>query len=195
MDKAQPEELMQATIYKHRPLIMLTGYSKIDLDGLDDNTKLFELFWTWQKCNLTSEGSMTNLIQVIHNGQAVEVSDGTFKDQAGAAAWMIEGCMAEDRLWGTGLTLGQPEDQSACWSKLFGLWSILASLKQLVASHNIEHGQVTIACDGNGTLKKAQQEHLTEPSEAHYNLISAIQNLQREIPLMLKFEHIKGHQD
>ncbi len=133
---------------------------------------------------------MANLIQVIQDGQAMAVSDGMFKDQAGAVVWMIEGCTAADHLWGTGLTLGQLEDQSVYQSKLFGLWSILASLKQLVETHHIKYGQVTIACNGKAALKQAQQD-----SEAHYDLISTIQNLQTVIPLMLKFEHVKGHQD
>jgi len=138
---------------------------------------------------------MDHLIQAIQDGQAMAVSNGMFKDQAGAAAWTIEGRTATDRLWGTGLTLGQLEDQSVYQSKLFGLWSILASLKQLVETHHIKYGQVTIACDSKAALKKAQQEYPTEPSEAHYDLISAIQNLRKVIPLTLKFEHIKGHQD
>jgi len=138
---------------------------------------------------------MADLIQAIYNGQAVTVSNGSFKDQARAATWMIEGQMAEHQLLGTGLTPGHPEDQSAYWSELFGLWGILASLKQFADTHNIGHGQVTIACNSQSALKKAQQDYPTEPGKAHYDLISTIQNLQWVIPIKLRFEHIKGHQD
>jgi len=176
-DNAQQIELLHMTIYKHGQLITLSGYGKIEKFGPGVSNNLFKPFWTWQKCNLRSEGQMMNLIQAIHDGQAMAVSNSTFKDQAGAVVWMIEGHTAVDCLWGTGLTPGQLEDQSVYWSELFGLWSILASLKQLVESHNITYGQLTIACDGKAALKKAQQEYLTEPSKAHYDLISAIRNL------------------
>jgi len=40
--------------------------------------------------------------------------------------------------------------------------------------HQIVEGQVTVACDGLLALCKAQANHLTEPAEAHYNLILVI---------------------
>ncbi len=98
-------------------------------------------------------------------------------------------------LLGTGHTPGNPEDQSAYHSELFGLWGILASLKQLSDRHHITQGQVTIACDGLSALKKAQAEYPSEPGEAHYDLISAIRNLCDRLPIKLNFEHVKGHQD
>jgi len=62
----------------------------------DHNDQLFETFWTQQKCPLRSEGQMAHLIQAIQEGQTMAVSDGTFKDQAGAAAWTIEGRTADN---------------------------------------------------------------------------------------------------
>jgi len=78
---------------------------------------------------------------------------------------------------------------------LFSLWGILASLKQFSNTHNIRQGQVTIACNGQSALKKAKQDYPTQPSKSHYDLINAIRNLQWAIPIKLRFEHVKGHQD
>jgi len=111
------------------------------------------------------------------------------------AAWTIKGKTAENRLLGTGHTPGNLEDQSAYRSELFGLWGILASLKQLVDRHHLTQGQITIACDGLSALRKAQAKYPTEPEEVHYDLISAIRNLRDQLPIQLTFEHVKGHQD
>jgi len=110
---------MQATVYKHGQLITLMGYGRIDPEKQANQIYTFKPFWTRWKCHLMTEENMADLIQAIYNGQAVAVSDGTFKDQAGAVAWMIEGHMAEHQLLGTGLTPGHPDDQSAYWSELF----------------------------------------------------------------------------
>ncbi len=61
--------------------------------------------------------------------------------------------------------------------------------------HQIVEGQVTVTCDGLLALHKAQANHLTEPLEAHYDLISVIRELQHSLPIHLVFQHVKGHQD
>jgi len=94
------------------------------------------------------------VIHAVLSGTAFLVSDGSFKDRAGAAAWMIKGAMAANRIVGNGLTPGEPEDQSAYCSKLFSLWRIFASLQQLSDTNNIDHGHVLIVCDGQSALKK-----------------------------------------
>jgi len=52
-----------------------------------------------------------------------------------------------------------------------------------------------VACDGLSALRKVQSQKITEPTEAHYDLISAIRSLQQRLPLQVTFKHVKGHQD
>jgi len=61
--------------------------------------------------------------------------------------------------------------------------------------YDIEEGEITVACDGLSALRKAQGLHLTEPIEAHYDLISAICKLKQSLPIHVSFQHMKGHQD
>jgi len=138
---------------------------------------------------------VAQVIQALCNGKVVAVSDGSFKDYARAAAWTIKGDTTDNRVVGTGLTPGNAVDQSAYRSELFGLWGILASLKQFSEDNSIAHGHLMIACDGLSALKKAQSNYPTDPGEAHHDLISAIKNLRAALPLQISFTHIKGHQD
>jgi len=59
----------------------------------------------------------------------------------------------------------------------------------------ITTGAVTIACDGLSALKQAQYQQHTDPTVAHYDLIGAIRRLWDVLPVDIKFEHVKGHQD
>jgi len=190
-----PALLMRATVYQHGRTATITGYRPIRHDRLDGSITPMEAFWGQQQCLLMEEGDKEMLIHAIHSGTVVAVSNGSFKDWAGAAAWTIEGAMVANRIVGNGLTPGEPEDQSAYRSELFGLWGIFASLKQLSDTNNIDHEHVLIACDGQSALKKAQCTYPTEPEEAHYDLISAIKNLRRSLPFSTSFVHVKGHQD
>jgi len=107
-----PAELHRATAYQHGDIITVTGHGPID-----DNTPTVGLsetkFWeTWQ-CEETIIGQVEILIQAIRTGKAMAVSDGSYRDQHGAAAWTIKSETDMNRLTGAGLTPGYPEDQSA----------------------------------------------------------------------------------
>jgi len=69
------------------------------------------------------------------------------------------------------------DDQSPYRSELFGLWGIFVALKRFTEDQAITEGKVVVTCDGLSALRKAQSQQITDPTEAHYDLISAIQSL------------------
>jgi len=52
------------------------------------------------------------LSQDVAQGKGIAVSNGSFKDSDGAAAWIIEGSSSTNWLQGTCLTPGAPDDHS-----------------------------------------------------------------------------------
>ncbi len=190
-----PIHLAKATVYSNGTTITVTGSGPIDYSQRMQQQHSSKEFWNSWNCEYRLEGSAQELKQAIEQGVAVAVSDGSYQLEAGAAAWTIEGCTAENRIYGAGKTPGMETDHSAYRSELFGLWGILMSLHQFTTEHQIVEGQVTVACDGLSALRKAQANHLTEPSEAHYDLISAIRELRHSMSIQLVFQHVKGHQD
>jgi len=56
---------------------------------------------------------MENLQHAIDSGQALAVSDGSFQNECGACAWIIEGANADDRIEGSMQTPGQLGDHSS----------------------------------------------------------------------------------
>jgi len=98
-------------------------------EGQEGNTTSkqdFEAQWKMEEMNT---GDIVQLITAIAQGKVIVVSDGSFMEQPGAAVWTIEGTTAHQHIIGTGITPGERKDQSAYWSKLFGLWGIMHSLK------------------------------------------------------------------
>jgi len=85
------------------------------------------------------------------------VSNGSFMNQVGAAAWAIEGHSSDHCLNSSGCTVGWIQDQSAYWSELFGLWGIAHLLLKQTVKYKLSTGGVTIACDGLAALKQGQQ--------------------------------------
>ncbi len=67
-----------------------------------------------------------HLIQNMVKGQAVTVSNGSFMEQAGAAAWTIEGKSVQHQIIGKGITPGDTQDQSASKSELFDCGAIFS---------------------------------------------------------------------
>jgi len=71
----------------------------------------------------------------------------------------------------------------------------MMSLYHFTKDNWIKDGHITVACDGLSALWKAQATHLTEPSKAHYDLISAIRALRQSLLVKLSFQHVKSHQN
>jgi len=92
-------------------------------------------------------------------------------------------------------TPGSATDQSAYRSELFGLWGIFHTLTQLTAKHNLQEGQITVACDGLSALQQAQHDNPTNPTLAHYDIIGAIQTMKSKLQVQINLEHVHGHQD
>jgi len=175
-------------------MITLTGHGMIALEMPGDHAtdSIFRQQW---KCQNGIEGQVETLVQVLAQGEVIAVSDSFFQMASGMAAWTIESQTSEHRLCGAGQTPGRAQDQSEYCSKLFSLRGVFSSLKQLAKKYQITLGRVVVACNSLSVLKKASTEWLPEPQEVHYNLISAIQNLHKQIPLVVTFQHVKGHQD
>jgi hypothetical protein len=77
------------------------------------------------------------------------VADGSFKDQHGTAAWVIEAESNTNRSTGVNLTPGALSDQSAYRSEVSGLFGIAFMIRELCKFHHIlAGGTVQINCDG-----------------------------------------------
>jgi len=139
-------------------------------------------------------GQLTFLHQDIVQGKGIAVSNGSFKDSNGVAAWIIKGSSGTNQLQGTCLTPRAPDNHSAFQSKLTGLYGILLTLRYLFPNNDLSTS-IIIVCDGQLALTWAKAMDPLLPSEPHYDLILAIQQLVNQMLFTIQWRHVQGHQD
>jgi predicted RNA-binding Zn-ribbon protein involved in translation (DUF1610 family) len=122
------------------------------------------------------------------------VSDGSFKNQHGTAAWMIVVsplCVIRGRC----TTPGCPEIQSAYRSELAGLYCIVYYVHFLERQYGVR-GKITVACDGISALNQASKNYdFINPNIPQFDLIMAIRAVVSETTWEWTWKHVKGHQD
>jgi hypothetical protein len=134
--------------------------------------------------------------EAIRNRTAIAVSDGSFKDTYGTAAWVLEGDSSDGRIVGRVIAPGNDVDHSAYRSELSGILAVMIMVKHICEHHKIKEGAVELACDGLSAIDKAFSYvsllHIDEPD---FDLIAAIKHQWRYSPILWKVRHVRGHQD
>jgi hypothetical protein len=128
------------------------------------------------------------------NHRLSAVSDGSFKEMHGTAAWMI--CVSDTCvIRGKTITPGLPSGQSAYRSELIGLYGIAYTIRFLQQHYNM-HGDITVGCDGLSALNQVQKTgDFVNPNERHFDIIMAVRSLVAETNWNWHWKHVKGHQD
>jgi len=70
-------------------------------------------------------GNWDELVQEVTLGRGYAVSDGSFKANQGAAAWIIKGLSSANCVIGECFTPGTDKDHSSFCSKLTGIYTCL----------------------------------------------------------------------
>jgi hypothetical protein len=143
---------------------------------------------------MQDDGSI--LAQAIQEGEAIAISDRSFHDQYGTAAWVLEGCVSIGRAIGANVVSGTAKDQSAYRSELAGIFSILVFAKKMCEFFQITSRAIELCCDGQSALDNAFNfVSLIQLEDPNYDLLQAIRTLWASSPLTWKFRHVRGHQD
>jgi len=135
-------------LYIKGTTITLIGYGIILPPAKEHLTGITALlqhpFATMWNLKLQMKGKLGLLSQEIAECKGFAISNGSFKDDDGAAAWIIKRSMGMNCI--KSLIPRAPEDQSAFHSKLTGLYGIMLTLSYLV----LEKEQLTpilVACE------------------------------------------------
>jgi len=124
------------------------------------------------------------------------VSDGSFKDLYGTAAWTIGTDENEHIVSGRAICSGGPASQSAYRSELTGPYAILAVLHQACLYLDVQEGNVQIGCDGLSALQHVFEREPFLPTDfPDYDLLGAIYHLRKISKVTWSHRHVKGHQD
>ena len=151
----------------------------------------------WIACKIQSSKNIEEIVKSIRGGTAIAVSDGSFKDEHGTAAWVIEDYLAKERLLGLTMVPSFPIDQSAYRSEVAGLYAIVKVISIIIEVYNITEAQagITIRCDGLSALERSFDiNNPTSISNKHYDLLSGIQGMVKATQIKWEYHHVRGHQ-
>jgi hypothetical protein len=199
---SKPSNICKATVFQKRDRRVCSGYGEIlcnpqpIVNSLQDH--LLSMApnerWCVDTLELSDDGYI--IADSIRNSVAIAVSDGSFKDTYGTAAWVLEGENSIGRIIGRVIAPGAESDQSAYRSELSGILAVMIMVKNLCLYHNITDGAVELACDGLSAIDKSfSYVSLLHIDEPNYDLITAIKHQWKYSPLLWRVRHVKGHQD
>lgn len=83
------------------------------------------------------------MASTIQDREAIAVSDGSFKDQYGTAAWIIEGCDHCGKIVGKCIAPGGPQGHSPYWGKWMGFYATMLFVNNLCKFYYIIEGTPT----------------------------------------------------
>jgi len=150
--------------------------------------------WALSHLNLLDDGTL--LGEAIRSGQAHVVSDGSFKEKFGMAAWVFYHNETNLTLGhGRLITPGGPNKQCAYHSKLSGLYGITLTLHELSSYQEFAGGHIKTACNGESALHRCFKPWASNPLAKHFDLIQATRSAIRNTPIEWTWEHVRGHQD
>jgi len=156
-----------------------------------------DLKWCTQNLKIAPDCSeLVAGIKAGLKGTIMAISDGSFKDTYGTAAWTI-GVTDEDQyISGKVICPGDGTDHSSYRSELTGLYVILTITNQLCEYYDIQEGAIEIGCDGLSALQTSFDygPHLSSDI-SNYDLIGAIYHMRKMSKVSWTYRHVKGHQD
>jgi Reverse transcriptase (RNA-dependent DNA polymerase) len=194
--------LQRATVYRKGSQWVCSGYAEVKSQTKDKYSSFSEFLagsiieekWCLECLDMSDEGiSITNALK---NGTAIAVSDGSYKETFGTAAFVLEGVNSNGRIVNTVIAPGNAHNQSPYRSELTGIYATMVLVQKLCKYYDISSGQIEFACDGLSALNKAfSYVALISVDEPSYDLLAAIRHQWLYSSVQWKIRHVKGHQD
>ncbi len=72
---------------------------------------------------------------------------------------------------------------------------MISHVNKICTTNQINHGSITIGCDGIGAIQSVNNNYFCKSSHKHYNIIKSIKSSMNASNINWEFRHIKGHQD
>jgi hypothetical protein len=151
----------------------------------------------WCVQHLTIDGDGSAVAEAIRNNEAVMVSDGSFKDQRGTAALVLQGATHTGKARAVNRVPGKPEDHDSFRSEFSGLIGIATLVELLCEYFEITGRSVEVACDGLSALNDVFDLHRHVSTKTpHYDLVVATRCIiQRSTQLPAwYYRHVRSHQ-
>ena len=151
----------------------------------------------WSAREVMMTQSIDGILDSLRDGTAVGVSDGSYKDNFGTACWILENNTGTERIVGLIDVPGHDDEHDAYRSEIAGLYGIVMAVNMLMKIGNISGAKIEVGCDGLSALHRSFWANEADISctNAHFDLLSGIHGLKRDMDVTWTYRHIPGHQD
>jgi hypothetical protein len=204
-----PRRRRRATVREYgENMVQLTGYSENEtIRDEEEQSVPLTLAQRIQACpdnirwaveRFAVEDGGRTIAEAIRQRKAVAVSDGSYKDEFGTAAYVLEGANSENRLVGVLVSPGRPEDQQSSRSELAGLYGVVVMVNLVCKQFDIKDGVIEVGCDSQSSLRNVFGQGASfeaEIKDTDYDLRSAIRKQLEQSTIQWKGRHVAGHQD
>jgi hypothetical protein len=149
----------------------------------------------WIIDELEVSGSSLDVATSIRNGTARAVSDGSFKDSSGAAAFCLVSPETGSYIQGCHSVPGSGHVQSAYRSELSGILGIQRLVTLVQKQHQLSTGSIELACDGLSALQQSFFHGPAVPTRPHFDYLQVIRKNFKASTFNWSGRHVSGHQD
>jgi hypothetical protein len=150
------------------------------------------LLWAFEFCE--SWSNMEGILDALRSGTLIGVSDGSFCEGMGTAAWTLEASIGTS-ITGGCVVPGLAHVHSSMRSELAGLYAMLGLLSLIADYFDIKDGAITLACDGKNALGEIFDTNKSfRFGRAHNDLILASRRFLDKLPFQVLWQQVQGHQ-
>jgi len=137
----------------------------------------------WAVEELSCPDNGEDIARAIIQGIAAAICDGSYKSMYGTSSFTVVGISVLKRALGRNRIPGSPSQQKAYRSELGGVAGIVVFLSMLCSVHNIQHGHITVALDGERAKDIVSQDWDPSPSRTNFDLIHNIREKIKRLPM------------
>jgi hypothetical protein len=136
------------------------------------------------------------IAKAIKSHVAIAVNDGSFKEDYGTAAWVLEGLDSRGGIVGKGIAPGCSQDHSSYRSELSGIFSILGIVDKICSFYGISEGEQHLGVILSALNQAFSLVSIICPNEPSYDLLGVMKHFWvNNSPIQWKIRHVAGHQD
>jgi hypothetical protein len=179
-----PDDLERAEVEHFRRIYRLQGSARSikiptpeQLASLKEARRCLPLQDIWVVDMLIHSDDGASVAASITDGTAYAVSDGSYKQNRGTSAFLLEGKGGEtNRVVGVNGIPGAAEDQSAYSLELGGISGVIAAVHCIYHLHLVTKGTINCRLDGYQALIHGFGVDPLNPQKTSFNLLTDIRN-------------------
>jgi hypothetical protein len=140
--------------------------------NLEDARQHRNSAYKWAISLIVSNDNGQNLAKALRQGMAYGVSDGSYKDDRGTSAFLLEGESGEtNQIMRVNKIPGDPTEQSLYRAEVGEIEGILAIVDCLAQVHQLTLGHIKVGLNGEQAMLKSRGDWPLKPGQANLILI------------------------